>query len=332
MQGNLKISKTYFELSEHNFTQVIIFYLITICGLAIAMILLLPIMQWFFQDFLRGTVYNDTGKSMLYYIESSQDKSVVSYLFNWAIDLNKGTSLEARYWFNPFLTLVLQSALFGLSSAVVISSLLPESLGYMRQKIDREVVNTIEKICQLKFGYHSDDNYNEIFNDILHADLRSLQSYSEEWNMTIEDLRTLHNAVKWLNAGFLYRLIHANDGIRMYMRYYFTVQYSNAVLGLVYIGAAVLIIIIGLRGLKFIPPTEPSLVLFALGLEFSLLIVYAVTLMYSRQEEEFVLEQSKSQSDMLMLGKEFGSSKDIENLLRVFINKKSSDKYFNKKN
>jgi hypothetical protein len=125
---------------------------------------------------------------------------------------------------------------------------------------------------------------------------------------------------------------HVNDGIRMYMRYYFTVQYSNAVLGFVYIGAAVLIIIIGLRGLKFIPPTEPSLVLFALGLEFSLLIVYAVTLMYARQEEEFVLEQSGSQSDVLMLGKDFGSSKDIENLLRVFINKKSSDKFFSKKN
>jgi hypothetical protein len=72
-------------------------------------------------------------------------------------------------------------------------------------------------------------------------------------------------------------------------------------------------------------------VLFALGLEFSLLIVYAVTLMYARQEDEFVLEQTNSKSDMLMLGKDFGSSKDIENLLRVFINKKSSDKYHPKK-
>ena len=332
MQDNVKISKTYFELSEHNFTQIIIFFIITFCGLALAMFILLPVMQWFFQDFLRGTVYNETGKLLQYYTEGAQDKSVVSYIFNWAIDLNKGTSLEARYWFNPFLTLVLQSALFGLALSIIISSLLPESLGYMRQKIDREVVNTIEKISQLKYGFHSDDNYREIYNDILTADLRNLQSYTEEWNMTIEDLRTLHKAVKWLDGGLFYRLINVNDGIRMYMRYYFTVQYSNAVLGLVYIGAAILIIIIGLMGLKFIPPTEPSLVLFALGLEFSLLIVYAVTLMYSRQEEEFVLEKTGAQQEMLMLGKDFGSSKDIENLLRVFINKKSSDKYFNKKN
>ncbi len=331
MQDNFKISKTYFELSEHNFTQVVIFYFITICGLILAMVILLPVMHWFFHDFLRGTVYNDSGTSLQYFIETSKDKSVVSYIFNWAIDLNKDTSLEARYWFNPFLTLVLQSALFGLVISIVISSLLPESLGYMRQKIDREVVNTIEKISQLKYGYHSDDNYKEILNDILHADLRSLQTYVEELNMTMEDLKTLHNAIKWMDAGTLYRLWHVNDGIRMYMRYYFTVQYSNAVLGFVYIGAAVLIIIIGLRGLKFIPPTEPSLVLFALGLEFSLLIVYAVTLMYARQEEEFVLEQTGSKEDMLMLGKDFGSSKDIENLLRVFINKKSPDKFYPKK-
>ncbi|OGU14474.1 MAG: hypothetical protein A2X61_14475 [Ignavibacteria bacterium GWB2_35_12] len=331
MQDNFKLSKTYFELSEHNFTQVVIFYFISLCGLVIALVILLPVMQWFFHDFLRGTVYNDTGVSIQYFIETSKDKSVVSYIFNWAIDLNKGTSLEARYWFNPFLTLVLQSALFGLGISIIISSLLPESLGYMRQKIDREVVNTIEKISQLKYGYHSDENYKEVLNDILYADLRSLQSYVEEWNMTMEDLKTLHNAIKWMNAGFLYRLWHVNDGIRMYMRYYFTVQYSNTILGFVYIGAAVLIIIIGLRGLKFIPPTEPSLVLFALGLEFSLLIVYAVTLMYSRQEEEFVLEQTGSHADMLMLGKDFGSSKDIENLLRVFINKKSPDKFYPKK-
>ncbi|MCL5991946.1 MAG: hypothetical protein M1419_07580, partial [Bacteroidetes bacterium] len=253
MQDNFKISKTYFELSEHNFTQVVIFYFITICGLILAMVILLPVMHWFFHDFLRGTVYNDSGTSLQYFIETSKDKSVVSYIFNWAIDLNKDTSLEARYWFNPFLTLVLQSALFGLVISIVISSLLPESLGYMRQKIDREVVNTIEKISQLKYGYHSDDNYKEILNDILHADLRSLQTYVEELNMTMEDLKTLHNAIKWMDAGTLYRLWHVNDGIRMYMRYYFTVQYSNAVLGFVYIGAAVLIIIIGLRGLKFIP-------------------------------------------------------------------------------
>jgi hypothetical protein len=69
------------------------------------------------------------------------------------------------------------------------------------------------------------------------------------------------------------------------MREYFTDRYSNAILGLVYIGAAILIIVIGIRGLKFLPATDPSVVLGALGLEFMLLITYAVVLMYGRTEE-----------------------------------------------
>jgi hypothetical protein len=89
-------------------------------------------------------------------------------------------------------------------------------------------------------------------------------------------------------------------------------------------GAAVLIIIIGLRGLKFIPPTQPSLVLFALGLEFSLLIIYAITLMYSKQDEEKEIEPIYAHSQNNYLNTDFGSARDIERLLRVFI--KSSEK------
>jgi arginine exporter protein ArgO len=69
------------------------------------------------------------------------------------------------------------------------------------------------------------------------------------------------------------------------LRNHFTIEYEQAVLGSIYVGAAVLIIIIGLRGLQFIPKERPSLVLFAIALEFVLLIAYAVTLMFSPSQE-----------------------------------------------
>jgi hypothetical protein len=88
---------------------------------------------------------------------------------------------------------------------------------------------------------------------------------------------------------------------------------------MVYVGAAVLIVIIGLRGLKFIPATEPSLVFFALGLEFSLLITYAITLMYSKPDEVIDLKVNQTNNEVIALGKEFSEAKELESLLRVFI-------------
>ena len=91
-------------------------------------------------------------------------------------------------------------------------------------------------------------------------------------------------------------------------------------------GAAFLIIIIGLRGLKFIPSTQPSLVFFALGLEFNMLFTYAFTLMFSRQEDESKDTLSgNSKHEMEMLSNQFGSDKQVERLLRVFI-KSTKDK------
>ncbi len=323
MQKSIKTTKEYFELTEHNSRQILIFSIITIFWVVIFLELLLPLMHYFFSSFLKGVVYNKTGEVLQYSVEDSDTKAITSYLFSWAIDLNKGTSLVARYWFNPFLTLILQSTLFAFGISALITSILPRSVGYMHQKIEREIASLIDKIAFIKFGYHSENRHSEVIDDILHADLIHLQTYVDEFKMPLDDIKILHKAIKWDSSSLLYRIFHVNDGIRMYMRFYFTVRYNNTILGLVYMGAAVLIIIIGLRGLKFIPPTEPSLVLFALGLEFTLLIIYAIVMIYSRQEDEFTPEQATSHNEVLMLGKDFGSSKEIENLLRVFINKKS---------
>ena len=113
------------------------------------------------------------------------------------------------------------------------------------------------------------------------------------------------------------------------MKFYVTKKYSNFILGLVYFGAAILIIIIGLRGLKFIPAQEPSLVFFSLGLEFCLLVTYAITLMFGKDDNEVAnIDLEKGSSDRLLLGREFSSGKETEELLKMFIveNEKESSK------
>jgi hypothetical protein len=69
------------------------------------------------------------------------------------------------------------------------------------------------------------------------------------------------------------------------MKFHFVELYSNTVTGLAYAGAAFLIIVVGIRGLKFIPAIKPSPILFALGVEFSMLCLLALTLMFTEEEE-----------------------------------------------
>lgn len=74
-------------------------------------------------------------------------------------------------------------------------------------------------------------------------------------------------------------------GLRLYLAHHFSEKYSNNVTGLAYAGAAVLIIAVGIRGLKFIPANKPSLILFAILLEFTLLSLMAITIFYTEEEE-----------------------------------------------
>ena len=74
-------------------------------------------------------------------------------------------------------------------------------------------------------------------------------------------------------------------GISTYMKFHFVEIYANTVQGMAYAGAAFLIIVIGIRGLKFIPAVRPSPILFALGIEFSILSLLALSLMYTEEEE-----------------------------------------------
>lgn len=87
--------------------------------------------------------------------------------------------------------------------------------------------------------------------------------------------------------GLLWRRNHFQilKGTTLYMTHHFTEKYSNNVTGLAYGGAAFLIVAVGIRGLKFIPATRPSFILLAIFLEFSMLALLAITLIFTEEEE-----------------------------------------------
>jgi hypothetical protein len=87
--------------------------------------------------------------------------------------------------------------------------------------------------------------------------------------------------------GLLWRHNHmlVMKGLRLYMAHHFTEKYSNNVTGLAYGGAAILIVAVGIRGLKFIPAQRPSFIMLSIFLEFSMLALLAITLIYTEEEE-----------------------------------------------
>ena len=324
MVNKRKSEKSYFELTEHTTTQLIIFNIIAIVSIITIFMLLLPVIQEFFETYLSGEVHNTTGEYYSYTIKTDQPVKGINYITSWAIDIKHSSSDDSRFWFNPALSILLESLIAGFAFAFLITSLMPQSVGLMRQKIEREIINAIDKIAYNRSGFQSEEESLEIISLLKKAKLPDLMEYASEWRTKLDELILLQKGLKWKDSGLWYRIININTGLSIYMRFYFTIKHSNTVLGLVYMGAAVLIIIIGLRGLKFIPPTQPSLVLFALGLEFALLISYAFTIMYTKDEESSNETSSGGRTDNFLLSNEFGSSKEVEKLLRVFI--KTKDK------
>lgn len=109
-------------------------------------------------------------------------------------------------------------------------------------------------------------------------------------------------------------------GLRIYMAHHFTEKYSNNVTGMAYGGAAFLIVAVGIRGLKFIPSTKPSFILLAIFLEFSMLMLLAVTLFYTEEEERMdrmlkkMEDASRIQLDTLK-----GQTADIHQLTNALV-------------
>lgn len=240
----------------------------------------------------------------------------------------------------------------GFVLAVLITLVMPSSLGYISLKVEREIHNNkskarlqtgfSEEIIEMltmpddilaergeterkhftelyrvvwnrttpegegdSFGSHQKVHFEDVFdkntdlvafrNNGLYIRIR--EHFSDFVEGELEDIKRAH---EWMGNHF-----KVGSALRLYMSHHFTESYSNNVTGFAYGGAALLIIAVGIRGLKFIPATRPSVILFAILLEFSMLALLAFTLFYTEEEERMdkmlkkMEDASRSQLDVL---------------------------------
>lgn len=320
MSSEKTARESYYKLIHHNATQYAVFFVLFVFTSLFVFNMMLPILQnVVIEQYLEGKVENN-GKE-INITKEVETKTATDYITRWAIDIYQGTPQEARYWFNPLLSLFFPITLFSLLLSLMLTATLPLKFGLMRHKIEREIISILDAWHYKIYGKYSDDDNTEFESKILNSELHELIDLSSQWEILPEDLRTFQKVLKWRRSNGIAKIINSITSLKFYLRFYFTDKYSNVVLGLVYIGAAVLIIIIGMRGLKFIPSTQPSLVFFALGLEFSVLLTYAFTVIYSRSDNESAAQvnNSNQHEPTPLLSEEFGNSREVENLLRSFL-------------
>jgi len=325
--------KRVVELSEHTPTQVMLYGVTAIsCSILLFLFVAAPAMDAFFTSFLRSDVVRD-GSSVTYRIaENRDDEIVVTGTFStWALvdpherksvdaarvltgDVATAPRYHAEYIFTPAVAFAPLVFVGGFVLAGLLTTLATGLFGFVRQKIEREILNAMDRLAISQYGDHTPEEITSITTDVLNSDLRRLYDLADTYGMPFTDLELLRGALRWRDSAGAVRMWRTHDAIKFYMREYFTDRYSNAVLGFVYIGAAILIIVIGIRGLKFLPSTDPSVVLGALGLEFMLLITYAMVLMYGRTDEEGNESHRESRSTQGS-----ASDADAEHLLRAFL-------------
>ncbi len=164
----------------------------------------------------------------------------------------------------------------------------------------------------LEFDDVFDENVSLVTFREIHLYSRIKEFFSDFVLKEIEDTK---NGLLWRRNHLLFM-----KGMRLYMSHHFTEKYSNNVTGLAYGGAAILIVAVGIRGLKFIPPTKPSAILLAIFLEFSMLSLLAITLIYTEEEERMdkmlkkMEDGNRSQLEALK-----GQQHDIHQLANVLV-------------
>lgn len=262
---------------------------------------------------------------------SARSEAVAGYSKNageWVVKANgEGGLGESAIILEPAQGFTILSFVLGFALAIFVTFFMPSSIGYMAQKVDREIHHTKTKI-RLQTGFSD-----EIVDLLVMPDKQLMElephqlrsSFKVVWDRTMQDtdrnngrrvvrfddvftndvnLAEFRKEVLFIRIQEFFSDFVVNEiidttaglvwsgnrgkffgGLRLYMAHHFTEKYSNNVTGLAYFGAAILIVIIGIRGLKFIPATKPSLILAAISLEGSLLALLAFGLIYTGEEE-----------------------------------------------
>lgn len=304
------------EQSTHSTTQRLSFVVLSLLCMGFLFVgIASPLLNMFFSGFLRSEVISD-GTIVTYQVAENRATELVTTgpMTTWALAdprLAESSRPHAEYIFKPIIALAPLVFVGGTILAALITVLLPK--GLLRQKIDREILLALDRLAVQQFGEHSNQEVQSLAREIASADTRRLHDLADRFKIGYSELELMQRALLWKNSSGASRLLRMHDAVKFYMREYFTDRYSNVILGLVYMGAAVLIIVIGIRGLKFLPATDPSFVLSALGLEFMLLITYATILMYGRTEENAGTQVATTAYH------DFDSRADTEQLIRALL-------------
>ena len=178
----------------------------------------------------------------------------------------------------PWVTFGIFSIFFGFIMGVIITAMLPRQIGLISNKIERVIHDTIEKIDDQTGDKVSREEIERVTSPNSKDDLTPIAK--EFGPVIVSEIEDVRNANKWKRNKILFM-----KGLRLYMVRHFSEHYSNNIQAFAYGGAAILIVVIGIRGLKFIPPTQPSILLLAISLEFTMLLLLAVTLYYTEEEQ-----------------------------------------------
>ena len=285
----------------------------------------------------------------------------------WIVKANgEGGLGEAAIILEPAQGFTILSLVLGFALAILATFFMPSSIGFMAQKVDREIHHTKTKI-RLQTGFSDEiidllampekqlmeleshqvrssfkvvwdrtmqdtDRTNGRrlvrFEDVFTADVNLAEFRKEVLFIRIQECFSdfVVNEIVDTTAGLAWSGNRAKflGGLRLYMAHHFTEKYSNNVTGLAYFGAAILIVIIGIRGLKFIPATKPSLILAAISLEGALLALLAFGLIYTGEEERVdKLMKKMEDAAKLQLETMKDVSKDIHQLAGALVGETS---------
>jgi len=220
------------------------------------------------------------------------DLHVKSPISDWTFQLGE----EQTIYLSPIFAFGYIDFFIGVVIALVISMILPESIGFMKVKVLREL-DVVKKRIKTQTGISSDAELNQWFT-WSNSDIESEGERRGFQMVVIREIIDGRDALEWTKKNIIGQ-IWIFPAVRLYMTHHFTEHYANMVQGAAYIGAANLIIFIGIRGIKFIPPERPSAILFALWVEFSMLVLLGVTLVFTEEEERLdkILKELKERSE-----------------------------------
>src|SRR6056300_1566406 len=100
--------QNFFDLNEHNSLQVGVFTILILLFSLLFYFLMVPAAEMMFEGYLLGVVTYD-GTDVHYLLDTGSAKKTTDFYTSWAVDVYRGTPQEARYWFNPLLSLSIPS-------------------------------------------------------------------------------------------------------------------------------------------------------------------------------------------------------------------------------